>query len=261
MFESSLIALDQKKPSRRRLLSLPIAVGLHLVALATFTFAGYWHVERVPEPPSNDTYIIQAKLPELPAARIKRGSPAPTAPEKAQAVAPKSTEPVQPKDTPETLPVKPTAPSSGITLVDVLPTLGDPRGSDIGDPNGKVDGVDGVPFNGKGPDNGLREGIEPASNDPIRVTGAVTRPVFLGGSQPRYTEVARRAGVQGTVVVDAVIDEHGRVQNVQVLKALPMGLDQAAVDAVRTWTFKPATLANRPVKVFYTLTVNFTLQR
>jgi protein TonB len=259
MFESSLISLDPKKPSRRRLLSLPIAVGLHLAALATFTFASYWHVEGVPEPPSNDIYIIQAKLPELPAARIKKGGGAPPAPEKkAQAETPKSTEPVQPKDTLEILPVKPAASSTGIPVVDLPPGPGDRRSSDTGDPNGKVDGVS---FNGKGPDTGLHEETVPPSNEPIYVTGAVTRPVFLGGSQPRYTEVARHAGIQGTVVMDAVIDEHGRVQNVQVVKALSMGLNQAAVDAVRTWTFKSSTLANRPVSVFYTLTVNFTLQR
>ena len=91
--------------------------------------------------------------------------------------------------------------------------------------------------------------------------GAVTRPVILDAPQPRYTEIARRAGVQGTVIVEAVINEQGRVTDVQVLKTLPMGLDQAAVDAVRSWRFKPATLAGKAVKVFYTLTVNFTLQR
>ncbi len=44
----------------------------------------------------------------------------------------------------------------------------------------------------------------------------------------------------------------------RVLKALPMGLDHAAVDAVKKWRFKPATLNGRPVNVYYVLTVNFT---
>jgi len=50
------------------------------------------------------------------------------------------------------------------------------------------------------------------------------------------------------------------VTNVRVLKGLPMGLDQAAVDAVKNWRFRPATLNGRPVSVYYSLTVNFRLQ-
>jgi protein TonB len=62
------------------------------------------------------------------------------------------------------------------------------------------------------------------------------------------------------VIVEAIIDKNGNVTNVRVLKPLPMGLDQAAVDAVENWKFKPATLNGKPVDVFYNLTVNFRLQ-
>jgi TonB family protein len=59
------------------------------------------------------------------------------------------------------------------------------------------------------------------------------------------------------VILEAIIDEEGNVGNTRVLKGLPMGLDKAAMDAVQTWKFKPATLEGRPVKVYYVLTVNF----
>jgi len=264
MFEHSLIALDKKKTFRRRWLSLPIAVGLHLVALASFTFASYWHVERVPEPNEAGVYVVQAELPALPQAKIKRGSPAPVE-QKTKAAAPTPTEvaqPVEPTDT--KLPTVVTPQTSGITLVDVPIGIGDPDGDPNGDPRGSKDGIEGVPFdpNGRGAGGGHEKvAAVPASDEPIRVFGAVTRPVIIDGPQPRYTETARRAGVQGTVIVEAVINEQGRVTDVRVLKTLPMGLDQAAVDAVRSWRFKPATLGSKPVKVFYTLTVNFTLQR
>jgi periplasmic protein TonB len=62
------------------------------------------------------------------------------------------------------------------------------------------------------------------------------------------------------VIVEAIIDKDGKVTNVRVLKGLPMGLDQAAVDAVKNWRFRPATLNGRPVSVYYSLTVNFRLQ-
>jgi TonB family protein len=93
---------------------------------------------------------------------------------------------------------------------------------------------------------------------PYRVGGGVTRPEILSqGSKPQYTEAARKARISGVVILEAIIDEQGDVTNVRVLKGLPMGLDQAAVDAVQTWKFKPAMLEGKPVKVYYVLTVNF----
>jgi protein TonB len=62
------------------------------------------------------------------------------------------------------------------------------------------------------------------------------------------------------VIVEAIIDENGRVTNVKVLKGLPMGLDRSAVEAVQRWRFKPAMFQGRPVKVYYVLTVNFQVQ-
>jgi protein TonB len=60
--------------------------------------------------------------------------------------------------------------------------------------------------------------------------------------------------------VQAIIDKQGTVTNVKVLKGLPMGLDNAAVETIKTWKFEPATLNGKPVDVYYNLTVNFTLQ-
>jgi TonB family protein len=97
----------------------------------------------------------------------------------------------------------------------------------------------------------------PPADEPRRVGEGVTRPEKISGSPPAYTELARRARVTGVVILEAIIDEQGNVTNVNVLKGLPMGLDRAAVEAVQTWKFKPATFEGRPVKVYYTLTVNF----
>lgn len=96
---------------------------------------------------------------------------------------------------------------------------------------------------------------------PIRVGGEVAAPNKLHAPPPVYTEIARKARIQGIVIVEAIIDKQGNVTNVKVLKGLPMGLDQAAVDAVKKWKFEPATLPDgRPVDVIYTLTVNFQMQ-
>jgi protein TonB len=101
---------------------------------------------------------------------------------------------------------------------------------------------------------------EPEPDGPIYVTGDVQKPEKISAPAPQYTEIARKARIQGVVIVQAIIDEQGNVTNVQVLKGLPMGLSESAVDAVKQWKFKPATLNAKPVAVYFNLTVNFQLQ-
>lgn len=95
---------------------------------------------------------------------------------------------------------------------------------------------------------------------PIYVGGDVQPPEKVNAPQPQYTEIARKARVQGVVIVQAIINKEGDVTNVKVLKGLSMGLDDEAVKAIKKWKFNPATLNGKPVDVYYNLTVNFRLQ-
>jgi TonB family protein len=90
--------------------------------------------------------------------------------------------------------------------------------------------------------------------------GNVRPPVKIHAPQPGYTEEARQARVQGVVILQAIIDAAGRVTNLKVLKGLPHGLAEAALETVRTWQFEPATLEGEAVPVYYNFTVNFSLQ-
>ncbi|MEA2558908.1 MAG: hypothetical protein QOH06_412 [Acidobacteriota bacterium] len=102
---------------------------------------------------------------------------------------------------------------------------------------------------------------EPApAGPPYRVGGNVTRPEKVSGEPPAYTIEARKARVQGVVIVEAVIDEQGNVMDAKVLKGLPAGLDEATLEAVRSWKFDPARMDGKPVPVYYTLTVNYTVE-
>jgi len=94
---------------------------------------------------------------------------------------------------------------------------------------------------------------------PLRVGGDVRAPVLTEKVEPSYTEEARRAGINGIVIIEAIIGSDGVVKDAHVLKPLPFGLDQAAVDAVKQWKFKPGTLSGQPVDVIFNLTVNFRL--
>lgn len=92
-----------------------------------------------------------------------------------------------------------------------------------------------------------------------RVGGDVKPPAVTHRVDPRYPPEARAARVQGIVIIEAMIDETGRVADARVLKPLPFGLAEAALEAVRQWIFEPATIEGRPVPVIFNLTINFRL--
>ncbi len=92
-----------------------------------------------------------------------------------------------------------------------------------------------------------------------RVGQDVKAPVVVHRVEPFYSEDARRARISGIVIAETMIDETGVVRDVRILKGLPSGLSEAVVDALRRWTFKPATLNGQPVQVIFNLTINFKL--
>ncbi len=95
---------------------------------------------------------------------------------------------------------------------------------------------------------------------PMQISGNVLAPVRIYSPDPHYPEEARHARVQGVVILQTIINTDGNVTNVKVLKSLPSGLTEAAVDAVSSWRFKPATLEGKPVAVYYLVTVSFSVQ-
>ena len=84
-------------------------------------------------------------------------------------------------------------------------------------------------------------------------------PRALHRIQPQYTEAARRIRFEGAVVLSLLIDSEGRVAEIEVLSALPFGLTENAVSAVRQWLFEPCTYNERPVSVRMILTVRFNI--
>jgi protein TonB len=97
---------------------------------------------------------------------------------------------------------------------------------------------------------------------PLRVGGDVKAPIKVKQIPPVYPELARKARIQGVVIVEAVIDREGNVIRAKVLRSpgAHFGFDQAAIDAVKQWKFKPGTQNGKPVDVIFTLTVIFKLE-
>lgn len=94
---------------------------------------------------------------------------------------------------------------------------------------------------------------------PLKITGDVKGPKLIKQFDPIYPEAARKSQVEGTVILEVTTDIYGRVQDIRILRSIPL-LDQAALDAVRQWVYEPPIINGKPISVTFTVTVNFTLK-
>ncbi len=115
-----------------------------------------------------------------------------------------------------------------------------------------------------GNDLGVPEGTGAAASTPagvFRIGGDVSAPAAITRVEPNYSKQALKAKLQGTVLIQIVIDEAGLPTNVKVVRSLGLGLDEKAIEAVKQWRFSPAMKDGRPVAVFATIEVNFQLRK
>ena len=90
----------------------------------------------------------------------------------------------------------------------------------------------------------------------VRVGGKIEPPIKMNDVKPVYPAIAQNAGVTGVVIIEATIGPDGKVIDAKVLRSVPL-LDQAALDAVRQWEYKPTLLNGVAVPVIMTVTINF----
>jgi protein TonB len=67
--------------------------------------------------------------------------------------------------------------------------------------------------------------------------------------EPSYTDPAREANFQGTLLLDVVVSPNGGMKSAKIIRGLPFGLNDKAINAIRQWKFRPATLNGQPVTV------------
>jgi len=125
-------------------------------------------------------------------------------------------------------------------------------GSGAGMGSGKNGGLGSGSGGGYGPGSGGGTG-----GGTYHVGGGVSGPVPIYEPEPEYSDEARRAKYTGIVVVSLVVDAQGLPQRVRVVRALGMGLDEKAVEAVRQYKFKPAMYQGKAVPVEVNIEVNF----
>ena len=93
---------------------------------------------------------------------------------------------------------------------------------------------------------------------PIRLHSGIRPPQRTTNVTPTYPAAARSAHIEGVVIIEATIDDHGNVVRTQLLRSIPL-LDDAALAAVRQWKFSPTLLNSVAVPIVMTVAVNFTL--
>ncbi|HEU5250703.1 MAG TPA: TonB family protein [Thermoanaerobaculia bacterium] len=243
MFEDVLIESAKQKGRGRKALSLPVSLALHVLVIAAAVGASIWFVEDVPEPPIPVTFYAAAPPPPPPppAAAPKPAAPKPETP---KPIPVRPVEMTAPTVIPETVPVPLAEPEPE------GPTEGVEGGVEGGVPGGVMGGVIGGVVGGTGPGTG---------EEPLRVGGDVKAPQLINRVEPSYPEAARKARMEGVVILEAIITANGNVEDVKVLKSVNPLLDAAATRAVQQWKYRPATLNGRAVRVYLTVTVTFNL--
>ena len=133
-----------------------------------------------------------------------------------------------------------------------VPSSGTGSGGGIGTGSGGGVGSGSGPGIGPGEGGGFGGGV-------FRVGGGVSAPQVLYQEDPEYSEQARKAKFQGTVVLTLVVQRDGSVRDIRVAQSLGLGLDEKAIEAVAKWRFRPGTKSGKPVDVAATIEVTFRL--
>ncbi len=100
--------------------------------------------------------------------------------------------------------------------------------------------------------------LQPVVPQRIRISQGVTSGLLIHKVEPSYPVLAKSARIQGNVLLKAIIDKDGNIQDLQLLSGHPM-LVPAAINAVKQWRYRPYLLNGQPVEVETTITVIFTL--
>ncbi len=227
-------------PGGRRWLTASCSVVAHSVGVVATIAVPLLLSSALPEPASAVRVFFADPL------LVPPPPPPPAPPAARSAVAP-----TPPRDVP-------VQPAAFIAPVEVPSELVLEDGLDFGIEGGVAGGVEGgVPG---GVIGGLPESPEPPPVRPIRISGLLKEPGKIKHVAPAYPPIAAAAQVEGSVVLEALIDRRGHVIDVQLIQGDAL-FTEAALKAVRQWAYTPTLLDGVPVSVIMTVTVKFQLTR
>jgi len=220
--------------------SVPISIAVHVVVVLLVLIIPLTAVDPA-------SIVIPSRIQEY-----MRAVPLPPPPQVALTRAPRTT-PARPVDVNVAPTDAPPEIAQEVPTSSAPPVPGLPVGAGVGATDiGAIDTI-GQPIVVGAPE-------APRQSGPVRVADLPVPPRKIVDVRPVYTEIARQARTQGTVVLEAVLDPTGAVTQLRVVRSVPL-LDQAALDAVRRWKYTPSSIGGRPVSVLMTITITFTLQQ
>jgi protein TonB len=217
----------------------PVSLAIHGAGLLAVLAASLWTVQDPPDPPVSITWVSTRPPPPAGGAETTRGL-ARARTVRGAVVAPASV--------PDRLAVAASLPEAA---EDFETGSGGPGAPSDGDGEGAVDGVEGG--------TGTRIGDPGPTDQLLRPGGDVHAPVLVRRVEPIYPEAARKARLEGDVVLEAIITSTGEIEEVRIVKSEGPFLDASARDAVERWKYRPATLNGRAVRVLLTVTIRFRL--
>jgi protein TonB len=249
MFESVAPETFQVRSRRLFYETLPVSISLHAIALATLLATTLWSVVFPEQSPRAVRSYILASLPDPPPPPPPPPAATPP-PHVASAPPPPALRLVAPTRIPDLIPrvvELPPVPEPAAAAADAPGgQIGEEIGGEIG---GKLGGHGGgIAF----PDDG-RLHIERNQQLPL---------VVVSQEYPKYPDSAKKAQLEDQVIVRYVIGKNGRINDVQILShANYPAFDDAVLDAIRQWRFRPMIKDGKPVEVVHELAINFELIR
>jgi protein TonB len=240
----SLVLTAPHSAAKERGATLAVSLVLHSILILAVVVVPLYFYESLPAPGEGVRAFFVTPTeaapppppPPPPAAGVRAAPRAPVVPqpvERARFVAPME----MPADL---------KPEDGISLAGV--EGGVPGGVEGGVPGGVVGGIVG----------GLPQEAPPPPKA-VRIGGQIKAPQLMKQVNPVYPALAKDARIRALIIVEATVDPSGHVSNVTVLRGAPL-FDEAAVEAVRQWVYRPLLLNGVPVPFVLTVTLNFSFK-
>ena len=218
----------------RKWYSVPLSFAAHTVALGALVVAPLVATGALPLP-DNGPLVINLAPPPLPSPPpVRRQAPGPP--------------PVNRNAAPTVAPDR------------IAPEIELPEAIEAASPDLGLDGVFGSIDGSAAAIAPPPPKVEPVPDKPIPVGGVIRAPQRLSYVAPEYPAIALSARVRGLVIIQAVIDTSGRVQEARVLRSDSPLLNDSALVAVRQWVYSPTLLNGVPVSVVMTVTVSFEMR-
>ncbi len=256
MWDETLIESMGRRNNGKRWLTVQIAAIVHAGVIAILAAASFWYADAMSLPaPNFIPFFVSDGL---------SGSPPPPLgiPERRletlkmnnTAAAAIHDEPVAQNQI---------VPEDSNRISDMAATT-EPSGADVNLPAGVPWGVDGGDPNSNAQDNFGGGGAGISEDPPVDqidfIKLGVERPVIIRQMKPEYPRPLLLSRIEGTVVLRALIDRNGDVQNITILRAAHPLLNQSAIQAVSQWKYRPAQLRGKPLAVYFQVTVVFKIR-